>query len=303
MVVVAAGAQKLQSKKQTPIKKQSAGKPNPSIKKKKSKPKNNRKGRRILHVVHAGEGPKQKNLGNGKVRNYDICPSQKDEQYVSRRTRDFMSQMAKMKAKGNENDANRDKDIFSLEQNEVQTKRPRNGNTFKQSDQGNNANNLKKQGKLVKADKDPKSKKDDPFSGMKPGESLASFKARLRSESKQLMMDVAKKHSRKQEKRKAYYEKRKQKLKRRKTDAFDDESDEENAEDDDYEEEQENISRFPAYWQEILRNNGRPISKKRKARMRRQEEEEDKVRFGEQAERPPQFDSLPVARGRSQVPN
>ena len=301
MVAVAGGARKSHSTPQTSSKKQPAGKPKPSIQKKKPKRKNHRKGFRILHVVHTGEVPKQKNLGNGKVRHFDICPSQKDEQHISRKTKDFMAQMAQMKAK--ENDLQRNEDSSNLEQNAAQTKRPRNGSNPNQSDQGSTANNSKKQGKLVKADKNPKPKKDDPFSGMKPGESIGGFKARLRSESKKLMMDAAKKHSRQREKRKAYHEKRKQKLKRRKMDSLDEESNEEQVEDDEYDEEQENINRFPAYWQEILRNNGRPISKKRKARMRRQEEEEDKVKFGEQAERPPQFDSLPVARGRSQVPN
>lgn len=216
-----------------------------------------------LVVLSAGDEPrvKHKKDGQGRPRYFDIAPSTRREAAPSKREREFLQRIAQFKTKQND-----EKDL--------------------QTD--NRITKKKKQG--------------NKFEGMREGEGLHEFARRLKKESLKVRVQIAKKDNHQREKKRKFYEKKKEAAKKRKLRknrgaGFMDDDDEQADRDDLYQE----ISHLPGYWQEIVRNGGRPITEKQRKTMRRAErEEDDTVGFGEQAERPPKLSVLPVRRGRSQ---
>lgn len=137
------------------------------------------------------------------------------------------------------------------------------------------------------------------FDGMQPGENFHQFSARLRRESRQMVMDTVKMNNHQRVKKRAYYEKRRLRAERRKRRRGGDRSDsdvEYEADDgDDYAQ----VSNLPGYWLEHLSTNGGPSRKRaRKDATHDKDSVVDHVTFGEQVERPPQFSALPVRRGK-----
>lgn len=187
------------------------------------------------------------------------------------------------------------------------------------------------------------------FEGMKPDESFVQFNQRINQERRQAALDAARKLNHQRQKKKAHYEKRAQRELRRKRRRRGELSEDEDGEEDDVGNDDENndgkntgnnsskrnrnyqantvdddddidngLGALPTYWQDIVRNNGRPISEKKRKRMerlekardvrlgqRRQdgpwEQRQEKVRFGEQVDRPPTLTVMPRKRGGSAV--
>lgn len=164
---------------------------------------------------------------------------------------------------------------------------------------------------------------DRAFKGMQAGESYSDFMTRLNTERKQLSLDTARMHSHQRAKKKAHYEKRalgRERRKRRNRGELssDEEGDDEangiekgsekasqSRKNSEWDEQEEKLSQLPMYWQEIVQNNGRPISQKRRKRMERMERAADEkqraqaAKFGDQVEAPPMLTSVPKKRGGS----
>lgn len=152
--------------------------------------------------------------------------------------------------------------------------------------------------------------KHEGVKGLQPGEDVRDLSRRLREERRKLVVETARRSTHQWEKRKAYYEKRRERLKARKrrrrgqvVEGSEDLEMNEVVDDDDNmdDETRENLSRLPMYWQEIVRNNGRPVSEKKRRRLHRMElqelrqrdgKDDDEVKFGEQAERPPELSAV-----------
>lgn len=189
------------------------------------------------------------------------------------------------------------------------------------------------------------------FEGMKPGESFVQFNQRINQERRKAALDAARKLNHQRQKKKAHYEKRAQRdlrrKRRRRGELSEDEDEDDDAGesgDDDYGNKTGNsknrqreyrantvddnddgsdvdsgLGALPTYWQDIVRNNGRPISEKKRKRMERiekardarlaqrrqdgpwEQQRQEKVRFGEQVDRPPTLTVMPRKRGGSGV--
>lgn len=270
-------------------------------------------------VLATGEEPRERNLRKGKVREFDIL-RKGDEQAIPWKTRQFMKRLARFQERtlGNNGCEFNEKEYKSAgtEGKKESVKMPtRTGDGMGQrlQNEAKVGYDTLEEGKKCEKDKCRKKAengrdvatmeialpREKKFNGMQPGESFAQFSARLRKESKQMVLEVAKKSNHQREKKRAYYEKRKEAAIRRKRRRH------RNLENDDVEDvggdedEQETIAHLPSYWQEIIRNNGKPISAKQRKRMNRAAQDDmDVVAFGEQADRPPKLSVQPVRRGR-----
>lgn len=250
---------------------------------------------KFLSVAGAGEAPKDLVLKNGRVLQFDLLRGKADNESIPRRQREFMARMNLSKSDGIGNaPGEKEKELGKRAHNDDRI--------TKESRQTTPSGPARKPETGNTADAAPKkARKSDPMDGIKPGESIPQYSARLKEESRRMMIAIGRKGNHQREKKKAYYEKRRQRLEEKKKRRRGDLSESDVEEDEDDTGRQE-ISKFPMYWQEILRNNGRPVSVKRQKRISRKErrgEEQDNVRFGEQVERPPQLSVLPVRRGKA----
>lgn len=247
-------------------------------------------------VPGVGEGPRERQIAKGKVRQLDILRGDPSDAKLPRKTREFLSLMRKFNgdkpprdtvmAKPTESSAKGAPKSDSNSSCTQETAKMKEDESGKVNDQ-HTSSDSKQTGKKGR------------FEGMQPGENFAQFSARLRKESRQMMIKTARSGNHQREKKRAYYEKRKERAlrrKRRKRGELSD-SDVEEGADHDWDE-SNSIAHLPSYWQEIVHNNGRPISAKQKKRLQRREKAMDKVEFGERVERPPEFSALPVRRGR-----
>lgn len=270
-------------------------------------------------VVAIGEGPSERKLRKGKVREFNILRKGDVEQAVPRKTRQFIARLAKLRdetSKSGRESRETESKLADTEKKKRDTeKRARvgKGGGLRLENEVRTGNNTMKENKMFEKNKWGKEaesrndaavrelapSKERKFDGMQPGESFAQFSARLRKESKQMVLDLAKKSNHQREKKRAYYEKRKEaavRRKGRKRGALGDSDVEDKGDDGDKYEE---TAHLPSYWQEIIRNNGRPISAKQRKRMNRAAQGNvDEVVFGEQADRPPKLSVRPVRRGR-----
>lgn len=243
-------------------------------------------------LIPIGEGPNVKKSKNGRYVELDILRPDYDDQKMSRKTREFVERMnafkASSKKKGTSSSqkpcASISEDVVSkpIEQHDGQV-----GNTSDrplEKEDRNESQQKKKDQNTPKVD------------GIQPGESFAQFSARLRQETKKAILQTTRKESNQRVKKRAYYERRQERIERKKRRRRGEYSDDDTAKEDD---QYESISHMPLYWQEIVRNNGRPVTEKTRRRQKRREEREmDKVSFGDRVERPPQFSSLPARRNR-----
>ncbi|KAI0565652.1 hypothetical protein FGB62_16g145 [Gracilaria domingensis] len=136
---------------------------------------------------------------------------------------------------------------------------------------------------------------------IKPGETQQQFMNRVKQDTRKQVLAIARRDNKQRIKKRAYYERREQRMLRRKK--------RRNGELSDSDVEQitdtqgtttapgVNLSQLPLYWQDIVRNNGRPVSKKKKSRQ----EQQDIVKFGEQVQRPPKLENV-VVRHRQRKP-
>lgn len=272
-------------------------------------------------VTAIGEESRDRQLGKGKVRQLDILRGNPNSAKLPRKTRELLSRMNKFKEE-TENEVNGRNEVTG---GGSQNKRTADGSKgFGNSESvehtrkharpiaakapggdteasGDRKGQLQDDSKEMKATEELKqSSKKRKFDGMQPGENFAQFSARLRKESKQMILDTARKGNHQREKKRAYYEKRKERaMRKRKRNRGDfGDSDVEDNGTDDWDESR-STAHLPSYWQEILHNNGRPISAKQRKRLQRAEDQAaDDIAFGEQAERPPEFSAFPVRRGR-----
>lgn len=275
------------------------GVPEASDKKHSKKRKKRQRGQKakILVVRPIGEGPRDRPIGKGKVRQLDILRGDPDSTKLPRKTREFLSMMRKFNGDTPKGSAAAPKPASANgESHRELSSAAGQGPAESKTDVREGEKDEEEKSGLSDAKKGKKRK----FEGMQPGENFAQFSARLRKESRQMIIKTARSSNHQREKKRAYYEKRKERAlrqKRRRQGDFSDSDVEEGG--DDHWDEKNSIAHLPSYWQEILHNNGRPISEKRKKRLQRQEDQAvDHVQFGEQAERPPEFSSLPVRRGR-----
>lgn len=254
-------------------------------------------------VVQAGEQPSERRLQNGGFQRFDMVPRHTDA--LPRRARELMKTIEQVRA-GNKRSG---KDSIESVEMEV-------GKGLKAVVQdGKGKTKVKGVAHMTKeGKKDPKidgianakSKGSEKglnggkFSAMQPGESFAQFSARLRKESKEMMVQLGRKGNHQREKKKAFHERRRarmeKKKKRRRGELGSDEEEMQEGN-----EEEESISHLPMYWQEIVKNNGKPLScrkRKRLDRLERERETKDEVSFGVQVERPPDFEAVPVRRSK-----
>lgn len=245
-------------------------------------------------VVATGEGPRERTLRKGKVRELDILQRDHQDEKLSRKTKELLAKLQKFgggEAKSGNGGSSGNGGMVRTESELDVTKSSRheigrNGSTF---DEKRGADSYNR----TKVGEDEPSKKRR-FDGMQPGENYAQFSARLRTESKKMILQTAQKSNHQREKKRAYYEKRRERMERRKRRRRGDRSD---SDVEDGNDEQECNAHLPSYWQEILRNNGRPVSAKRRKRwVQAERKEANEVGFGVQAERPPELSVIPVRR-------
>lgn len=276
-----------------------------AVNKKKKRVRNEKTKKRLVFAT--GEEPRERKTRKGKVREFDLLQKGGEEQTIPRKTQEFMSRLASFRGDPSNSNGQRAKGKeakiidngggkTAMEKRELSSRE-------REESLGNELNNKNERGrKTLKASetaiKKKSAEKDRRFDGLHPGESLAHFSARLRKESRQMALEVARKDNHQREKKRLYYEKRKQaaiRRKRRKRGDVSDSDVEDLGDDDGY----EAIAHLPGYWQELVRNNGKPISAKKRKRMNRAAQDEiDKVAFGEQVDRPPKLLEPPVRRGR-----
>lgn len=278
---------------------------------------------KTLTVISAGDLPPNRRLKHGKVRHLDVLRKH-DDSALPRSTREMLSMMAHLQGETLKS--------TSTDMNKSEKKVEQSSSNISINDK-NNVNNKKSL-----------SKKNDPVEkrkslsarqrmteGMREGESFPEFSARLRAETRQMLVKTRRQGTRKAEKRRAYYARRDERARQRRrrrqgiesseeSDAGEDGPDDgemdggENNEkkrgrrngdvnvEEELDEHEQRLSALPMYWQEIVRNGGRPLSERKRRRMARMEQaDEDRVRFGEQVDRPPQFESIPVRRGRASI--
>lgn len=259
------------------------------------------KARRLVPI---GEAPDEKRLKSGKVRKFNLLrPDSEDA--VPRRTQELFERS------GNQVSKQPSLPTSFANSSNISAKQPtRSAHNSSRPGLGSDAEgNTGKRGKPKNA-----STKHGAVKGIQAGESMNDFSNRLRTERRKLVFDTVRKTTHQWEKKKAHYEKRHKRLetrkKRRRGQVVEEDSDNEkmdnNDGDDTDEEARQNLSRLPMYWQEIVRNNGRPVSDKKRRRLHRLEMEElrqhggedaaDDVQFGEQVERPPELSAVPKQR-------
>lgn len=316
-VVVAAGYSGLQGKPSSSTKDDGSSQ-NQSQRPRKKKKKRIRGGKqKQFQVLQTGEDPTERKMSNGQVRKLDLLRKNKDHEAIPRKAREFMERMARMNAASdgkkpvgraptlnppNKKAVSKPGFPGSGEHGTSEEKSLVNPVERTSADSQKNGSDVPSafEGSIVQREVNP-NKPKQKFDGMQPGESFSQFSTRLRKESKQMINDMAKKGSHQREKRKAYHEKRKERLarkkRRRRGEYIAEEEDElEHADD----ENENSICHLPMYWQDIVNNNGRPISEKKRRRLDRLEREEtDRIAFGEQAERPPEFKAVPKQRSRA----
>lgn len=250
-------------------------------------------------VIATGEQPSDRVTKNGKLRHLDLAAKGQGDHHIPRKTREFMARMNKWKSRsggsapleGQEGQTSiTNVAVPSLDVSQSKTKRDSRNHFSHQNGSGDGAE---------QSTTDPASEKREK--GRKPGESVADCTARLKNESKQMAIDLARAGNHQREKRKAYHKKRRERLQRRKRRRRGEYSDSEVEDDDNYDDENaQRISHLPGYWQEIVRNNGRPLSAKKRRRLDRLETEAAaKRKFGDQVERPPDLTVLPVRRSKA----
>eukprot|EP00177_Eucheuma_denticulatum_P002702 GFKZ01004855.1.p1 GENE.GFKZ01004855.1~~GFKZ01004855.1.p1 ORF type:complete len:334 (+),score=61.88 GFKZ01004855.1:159-1160(+) len=292
----------------------------PSQKKKRAKRVRGQKPKKRV-VAPIGDEPKQRTNRKGKVRDMDIFRKGDRQNSMSRNQREFVARMAKyrgtnsgpggktqtkhgnggerghgsiLEPNGHGEPSKRHCGINGAEALNAESSRK-----GKVTGVGN-GQDVPEGAVAVGDSRKPSGQKK--FDGMQPGESFAQFSGRLRKESKQMILDIAKKSNHQREKKRAYYERRKEAAIRRKKRKRGTWEESDSGEDDPNEEAYQEIAHLPGYWQEIVRNNGKPISnKQRKRRERKMGEELDEIAFGEQVERPPDISVLPVRRGRQKT--
>lgn len=300
----------------------SSGGANPARRHSKKKQKRQRGSQkfRILNLVRTGETSQDKYLKGGRIRKLDVL-RKTDEDALPRKTREMLSSMAKVRGDApmaidsttHSKDSNPgdNKNLGHHNKQQSQQKKESDGNSGDGAGQTDVEIHSKKEKK--------ESSRERSISGMQPGESYPQFAIRLQKERRQLQLETGRKFSHQRLKKKAHYEKRslgKARRKRRRQGEISS-SDEEETEkgegegeegkkkvEDEWDEREGELSRLPMYWQEIVKNQGRPISEKKRRRMDRMEKAAEKklqerVKFGEQAERPPTFTALPRKRGKS----
>lgn len=251
-------------------------------------------------VIAPGDAPRERKLRKGKVRELDILRRNYEDERLPRKMRNVFSRLRKFG----------DPTSTASKHEPVRKRGPERGAVAKGTGEGSREKGTPMPEAVAQSDAklphsavgsgrkphgSSKASTQRRFSSMQPGESFADFSSRLRRESKQMILATAKKTNHQREKKRAYHAKRKERAERKQRRKRGDRSDSD-VEDGDGDGFQA-TSHFPTYWQEILQNNGRPISAKRRKRTHREEREEDKVAFGEQAERPPQLSVVPVRRG------
>lgn len=258
------------------------------------------KARRLVPI---GEAPDEKRLKSGKVRKFNLLrPDSEDA--IPRRTQELFERS------GNQVSNQSSTPTSFANSSNVSAKQPtRSAHNSSRpglsSDAGANTSTRGKERNV--------STKHGAVKGIQPGESMNDFSHRLRTERRKLVLDTVRKTTHQWEKKKAHYEKRRKRLETRKkrrrgqvVEDFDNEKMDDNDGDDTDDEARQNLSRLPMYWQEIVRNNGRPVSEKKRRRLLRLEMQElrqhggedaaDDVKFGEQVERPPELSVVPKQR-------
>lgn len=269
-------------------------------------------------VAAIGDEPRERTNRKGKVRELDIFRKGDREEAMSRNQREFVTRLAKYRGTTSApNSKTETKSGYGSKRGNISKLEPstRLKSTEKQKKihgvgelDADSSRNGKmtgvgkgqevRGGAAVVADS-RKPSEQKKFGGMQPGESFAQFSGRLKRESRQMILDIARKDNHQREKKRAYYERRKEaaiRRKKRKRGTLEDgDSGDEDPDGEAYQE----IAHLPGYWQEIVKNNGRPISKKqRRRRERNMKEEKDEIAFREQVEQPPDISVLPVRRGR-----
>lgn len=246
-------------------------------------------------LVPIGEAPDEKRLKGGRVRKFNLLPRD-SEDAVPRKTQRLFERV------GNQ---------VSNQSLTSAPVGPSHEATLKNEGSADNMSNHNSRSSAGANTRTPKtvSKKHEEVKGLQPGESIKQLSHRLRTERRKLVYDEVRKTTHQWEKKKAHYEKRRKRLevrkKRRRGQVVEEDSDGDGGNDTD-EETRQNLSRLPMYWQEIVRNNGRPVSEKKRRRLHRLEMQElrergeegdvDNVKFGEQAERPPDLGVVPKQR-------
>lgn len=264
---------------------------------------------KFRQVVPIGEQPDTKRLRNGRFRKLDILRPDSDDA-LPRKTKQLLASMGKPwpKAALPEPSASTSKDGTVKEGVEPK----HNGKNLSPHTKSNDAHTgIQSQGTIEKSSMGRRLPKEKNVAqGIQDGETLGELSHRVRKETRKLYLESVRKNSHQWEKKKAHYEKRRKRLelrkKRRRGQALDEGSDDGNAEQDDDDDADgdtsQNISALPMYWQEIVRNNGRPVSEKKRRRLHRMEMQQlkqdslsddvDEVKFGEQAERPPELTTV-----------
>lgn len=280
---------------------------------------------RYLTVTQTGDLPSEKRLKHGRVRKFDVL-GKIDEDVLPRKTREMFRRMGTLKeGPGNLRNQNMQKNKVVPEKapspalgdgtDRQNSSIPSTGHLSVEDEPTNHQSGFTQEASLsiqnstVGPQTDAKESGGKPvkLAGIQPGESINQFTARLRKERRQMMVDTVRKNSHQHEKKKAHYEKRQKRLERRKRkrkgqicDSDNDDNSGANQEydADDWNEEEARLNQLPMYWQEIVRNNGNPVSEKKRKRMDRAEQQRaaDSVAFGEQVERPPQITVTPKRR-------
>lgn len=133
---------------------------------------------------------------------------------------------------------------------------------------------------------------------VKPGETRQQFMSRLGEHNRKQVLQIARQDNRQRLKKRAYHERRLQRMqrkkKRRRGELSDSDVEEESAEHVSTANDV-NLNQLPMYWQDIVRNNGRPVSKKKRNRNVNQSQ----VKFGDQVERPPKLEQVVVRHGKA----
>ncbi|PXF49091.1 hypothetical protein BWQ96_01229 [Gracilariopsis chorda] len=133
---------------------------------------------------------------------------------------------------------------------------------------------------------------------IKPGETRQQFMDRVGEHNRKQLLQIAREDNRQRLKKRAYYERRLERMERKKKRRRGELSDSD-VEHDSAEHVSTahgvSLSQLPMYWQDIVRNNGRPVSKKKRNRDLKRSE----VKFGDQAERPPKLEKVAIRHGKA----
>lgn len=249
---------------------------------------------KVRHVTHTGDLPDEKRLKGGHSRKLDVLRNN-DEDTIPRKTRDMMASISRLSGNPPElqtlpkRDRPTSKTPLSSEyQKDIKPKTP----ALPSKKEGENAKN-------AVDEKSAPAKTPKLFDGMLPGENFVQFSARIKKQSRKMVLQAAKKASHQHEKKKAYYEKRKLGAERRKRKRRGElnESDLEEEVQKAWDDDDMDLNQLPSYWQDIVRNNGRPISEKKRRRLDRLDKQREQFAFGERVERPPEISVVPNRRG------